>query len=576
MRVLRIAVLIPALACFAWPAHARIDTDQIERPSVVDTSASMQQDAVKAALKSLSDADDPVEKIVVEGVRDFYAARDFAPLWLGDRDTTANVTALRAIMDAAADYGLDPTTYTTPELAAADSYDSDGLAMADVEFSQVVARFVTHVASGRIRPSDIGELITLKPERPDISEALTRLSASSDVATDIAAYEPPQDQYRLLKATLAKLREDGARAKRIVVPEGELLKPGERDARVPLLRARLDVPVAQAKGTVTVASAETSGDAIGEVIDDTATAAADAQSAADPEIYDAALVDAVRTFQGEHGLNQDGIVGPNTLNIMNGRSNDDKIASITANLERWRWMPRDLGPFHVFVNVPEFKVRIVEDGTVVHETRVIVGKPTNRTPTFSNEMSHLIVNPYWNVPASIVQNELAPELNSNPAGFARHGYQVFTNVRGKMRQIDPRWVAWYGVGARQLHIRQVPGDNNALGRIKFMFPNQHSVYLHDTPSKSLFKRDFRALSHGCVRVENPFDFADALLTVAKPDWNSDRLKKLFGPAERRVDLDTHVPVHLAYFTDWAEADGTLRHFQDIYGYDGEMSAYLGS
>jgi murein L,D-transpeptidase YcbB/YkuD len=228
------------------------------------------------------------------------------------------------------------------------------------------------------------------------------------------------------------------------------------------------------------------------------------------------------------------------------------------------------------VNVPEFLARVVDDGNVIHETRVIVGKPTNRTPTFSNTMTHLIVNPYWNVPVSIVRNEMLPEIRANPYGyFARHGYQVFANIGGRMRQVRPSSVNWYAVGARSVRIRQVPGAHNALGRIKFMFPNQHSVYMHDTPTKSLFARDRRAFSHGCVRVQNPLEFADAILPFAAPDWNSSRLKRLFGGRERRVNLDNPIPVHLAYFTATVDADGKLNHFEDIYGYDGKMTAFLG-
>jgi murein L,D-transpeptidase YcbB/YkuD len=206
---------------------------------------------------------------------------------------------------------------------------------------------------------------------------------------------------------------------------------------------------------------------------------------------------------------------------------------------------------------------------------VVVGKPTNRTPTFSSAISYLIVNPYWNVPTSIVSKEMLPEIQADPYGyFARQGYQVFARVGGKMRQVDPSYVNWYAVNPRSVQIRQVPGDDNALGRIKFMFPNQHSVYLHDTPSKRLFQRDARALSHGCVRVENPLEFADALLSRAAPTWNSKRLQALYGGPERRVNLDTSVPVHLAYFTASAEPDGTIRHFGDVYGYDNVMARML--
>ncbi len=540
MRVLRVALLIPLLAGFAMPALARIDLPESERTIV---QPSLREAAVRTLLDQASDASDPVEKGVLTGVRDFYAARDFHLLWLGSLNAPAQMTELRQAMDKAADYGLDPSVYATPKLAAHYADDPDQLAAADIEFSRAVARFVTHIASGRIKPSAISDIIGLKPERPDVAEVLNRLSQSSDVAADLASYEPPHRQYAALKAELAKLRASAADETRIVIPDGGLLKPGEDDDRAPLLRARLSIPLAPD---------------------------------ADPEVYGTPLVDAVKAFQSENGLTSDGIVGPQTLQVMNGRSRDEEIASIVANLERWRWMPRDLGAFHVLVNVPEFELRVVDNGKVVHKTRVIVGKPTNRTPTFSDVMSHVIVNPYWNVPSSIVRNELMPELRSNPYGFQQHGYEVFARVDGKMRQIDPRWVAWYGVDARQVQIRQVPGDSNALGRIKFMFPNQYDVYLHDTPSKSLFKRDYRALSHGCVRVENPLDFADALLPVAAPNWNSTRLRDLYGSTERRVNLDTQVPVHLAYFTEWVDPDGALRHFDDIYGYDGDISAYLSS
>jgi len=317
--------------------------------------------------------------------------------------------------------------------------------------------------------------------------------------------------------------------------------PGGIDDRVPLLRERLGAPLGPD---------------------------------AEPALYDEALVAAVEEFQRQSGLSDDGIVGPRTLIALNGLSPEQEIAAIVANLERWRWMPRDLGEFHVFVNVPEFVARVVDEDEIVHETRVIVGTPKNRTPTFSHVMSHVIVNPYWNVPASIVREEMMPQVQRDPSYFARHGYEVFANVGGRTRQINSYWVNWYAVNPRQISIRQVPGDHNALGRIKFMFPNQHSVYLHDTPTKRLFERDVRAFSHGCVRVQNPLDFADALLPHAAPDWNSSRLEQMYGGPERRVDFDNPIPVHISYFTAQADADGEMRFFDDVYGYDTEMAPLL--
>jgi len=221
-------------------------------------------------------------------------------------------------------------------------------------------------------------------------------------------------------------------------------------------------------------------------------------------------------------------------------------------------------------------VRVVDEAAIVHETRVVVGTAKNRTPTFSHVMDHVIVNPYWNVPTSIVAEEMLPEARRNRGYFSRGGYEVFARVRGRYQQINPYWVDWYRVGARAIQVRQVPGDFNALGRIKFMFPNQHSVYLHDTPSKKLFQRDQRAFSHGCVRVENPLAFADAILPIAAPEWNSGRLEKLYGGKERRINFDTPVPVHLAYFTIAVDAGVEMRRFEDIYGYDQETTALMQS
>jgi murein L,D-transpeptidase YcbB/YkuD len=500
--------------------------------------------AVEAALATAESGSDPVEKIVIQSVRDFYKARAFTALWFEAGELSPRVLELRERMDSAAEYGLDPSAYATPQMKAQRRYyDPERVAAADVAFSIAAARFVMHISSGRIRPTDISSLITLTPERQDLGRALWRLSQEPSLGDVLASYEPPHPQYHALKAKLAEMRALGEEDERVVVPEGALLKPGMTDGRAEILRVRLGV-----------------------------VAAPDAAA----DLYDDPLVDAVRTFQEERGLNVDGIIGPATLLALNGRSREEAVASLIANMERWRWMPRDLGAFHVMVNVPEFIVRVVDDGTVVHQTRVVVGRPQNPTPTFSHVMSHLVVNPYWNVPTSIVRNEMLPEIRANPWGyFARGGYQVLANVGGSMRLINPARIDWYRVNPGAVRIRQVPGDHNSLGRIKFMFPNQHSVYLHDTPAKSLFERDSRAFSHGCVRVQNPLEFADAILPVAAPDWNSSRLEKLYGGNERRVNLDHPVPVHIAYFTDAVGPDGELHHFDDIYGYDSEMTEYPG-
>jgi len=399
MIVLRCLALVLALWVVTAPAVARIDDLAFGEHERIPTA---QQQAVIDVLAAGTDSGDAVEKIVLDGVRHCYEAANFDLLWLRNGAVSNQMVELRDLMNTAADDGLDVAAYETPHFAIAYPADPPTRAQADVEFSLSVARYVTHLASGRIRPTDISKLITLEPERPDTREVLQRLSRSTNVAADLASFAPPHPEYQALKGALAKLRATSSEPEPVVVPGGEALKPGQSDERVPILRTRLAVALSQDS---------------------------------DPSLYDDALVEAVKMAQAGADLRPDGIVGPRTLAVLNGISKVDRVGSVIANMERWRWMPRDLGAFHVVVNVPEFMVRVVENGSVVHETRVVVGKPTNRTPTFSSAISYLIVNPYWNVPTSIVSKEMLPEIQADPYGyFARQGYQVFARIGGRMRR----------------------------------------------------------------------------------------------------------------------------------------------
>ncbi len=217
---------------------------------------------------------------------------------------------------------------------------------------------------------------------------------------------------------------------------------------------------------------------------------------------------------------------------------------------------------------------IVDDGKVVHETRVVTGKVTNQTPIFSDEMESIVVNPSWNVPASITTKEMLPKVRNDPSYLSRNGYQVLARVNGKVVPVSPGSVDWSTASARNIQIRQRPGDDNALGSIKFLFPNEHSVYLHDTPSKSLFQRDQRAFSHGCVRVQNPLEFADVLLAY-QGGWSKERLRKMVGGRESWVNLPKHIPIHITYFTAFVDDSGTLQTRPDIYGYNARVERALG-
>jgi murein L,D-transpeptidase YcbB/YkuD len=228
--------------------------------------------------------------------------------------------------------------------------------------------------------------------------------------------------------------------------------------------------------------------------------------------------------------------------------------------------------FYVRVNIPNFNLDIYRDGKVVHTTRIVVGQTDKQTPVFSNAIQTVDVNPTWNVPSSIAVKELLPKLLANPG--ALNGYQVFVNYNGHFQIVDPTSVDWQNVDMRRIQIKQPPGNDNALGSIKFLFPNPYAVYLHDTPSKSFFLRDYRALSHGCMRVQNPWDFA-AVLLQGEPNVTVAGLKAMVGGPEREVPLAHHIPVHITYFTAWVDGDGTLQIRNDLYGHDKHMEQMLG-
>jgi murein L,D-transpeptidase YcbB/YkuD len=279
-------------------------------------------------------------------------------------------------------------------------------------------------------------------------------------------------------------------------------------------------------------------------------------------------MDAIKAFQEELGLNADGVLGPATVAALNGGGNVSKD-DIVANMERWRWAPTEFGDFHVEVNIPEFTVWIMRDGEAVHTTRVVVGTPKNQTPVFSDEIQNIVVNPYWNVPPSIAAGEIKPHLIANPYYLDSQNMEMLAG--GKV--INAAAIDWTTTNINNYSIRQRPGPGNALGKIKFLFPNEHNVYLHDTPSKSLFSRAFRAYSHGCVRVQNPLEFAGALVAT-NPELSQASLEGLFGPKEKWVTLENKIPVHLMYFTLRVDEDGTIRSYGDVYGHNKKLIGLL--
>lgn len=479
----------------------------------------------------------------------FYGARHFEPLWLtkasdGSIAFSPNAEKIIDVFKASELEGFRPSDYLTADLdVAAAGTDPAKLAALETAFSAAAIRYAQDAFGGRISPLEVNKTWTITPKRINEAEMLVKLADSSEPDQLLLALSPTQPEFLGLKAALAKFYDGAVMDAAITIPEGKLLKPGMQDERVTLLRQRLDVPEPDIP--------ETAG----------ATATADIT-------YDAPLVAAVQAYQENLGLNSDGVIGPATIAALNGGAATTK-EDIVANMERWRWEPNDYGDFQVTVNIPEFRLWIMNKDQVHYTTRVVVGTAKNQTALFNDEIEHVVVNPYWNVPASIANNEIKPNLLANPGYLQSQNMEMLYG--GKV--VNASAVDWTQTNISKFHIRQRPGAGNALGRIKFLFPNQHDIYLHDTPSKSLFSRSFRAYSHGCVRVENPMDFADALLML-EPNMNAAALEAMFGDTERWVNLKTHIPVHISYFTLRVDADGSIRSYGDVYGMNQRLKELL--
>lgn len=434
-----------------------------------------------------------------------YQANENKPFWIDAKGWTAAGRHIVAQLERAAEDGLRPTDYTLPVFELSDKAK---LAAADVRLSALAVLYARDARGGRLDPRKLSKLITPKLYLPSATEVLSELAGAPDAGAVLAAYNPPHEQYRRLKAKLAELREHLDDTPLVRIPAGPTLKLGMRDERVPLVRARLGL------------------------------------GPSDDAVFDRSTALALADFQKKAGLPANGILSPRTIAALGRPATAQGEEDIVAQMERWRWLPPDLGARHIMVNVPEMRVRVVRDGRVIHEARAIIGKPDSATPIFSNRMDHVIVNPSWYVPPSILKKEFLPGLAADPDYAARRGYVVTRTKHG-------------------ISVRQPPGERNALGWIKFMFPNEHAVYLHDTPSRRLFANERRAFSHGCVRVENPFALADQVLG---PDWTSERLKKLIGKGERRINLPDPLPIHLVYNTIVIGADGHITRFDDVYGF----------
>jgi L,D-transpeptidase YcbB len=517
------------------------------------------QNRLSAKFTTTTDAKKSEQGALVE----YYAVPDQRLLWVDENGLTDRGKAIMAEIAKADEYGLRASDYALPKPDGFDPSDAnatDWLAEAETKISYAVLGYARDARGGRIEPVRLSPNLDPELALPNPSEVLESIAIRSDPGAYLRSFQPDQPQFEALRQKLIELRGGKVETAEpsVTIPDGPVLKIGMEHEQVALLRKRLDMPSPNEGGTP-----------VNEMK------------------FDEAVLEAVRQFQLANGSIPDGMVGSGTRRLLNHGQQPHEVGSpsriraVLINMERWRWLPHDLGPFYVTVNIPEFMLRVMVDNKQAYTTRVVVGKPDKQTPIFSNEMQEIVFGPFWNVPTSIKVEEIKPYLREeaawffggggwNTSVFQRHGLRV----KYAGREIDPSAVDWNRIDIRNTEIYQPPGPSNVLGRVKFVFPNKHDVYMHDTPQKFLFANAVRAESHGCMRVQNPDQLAAVLLKQDQHWSQAQTMSAIENGYDQHIALQQKIPVYISYFTLKVNDDGSVSTYGDIYGHDARMAAAL--
>ncbi len=470
----------------------------------------------------------------LEAIRTWYTASNHTPIWIKSGTPSAKARALLKVLQSAREEALEPSDYNAEKLARLfEDGSPEGQAKLEVGLSRSLVAYGQHLNAGRVQPKAVNREIVIYPKAVITDAIMFAAVQSGDLSKTLRSLAPKTVRYARMRDHLATLRSIAANGGWVVLPKGPVLKPGMGGEIVPLLAKRL----------------VQSGDLKADTITD--------------DQYGDTLVEAVKRYQRRLALDDDGIVGPGTLGTLN-KTVQQRIREVELNMERRRWMQNDYGPYYVFVNLADQVLKLVRNEKTIHTALVQVGKPYHRTPVFTDEMEYLELNPYWNVPYSIATKEYLPKLLNNPGVLTRQNIEVLAGGKA----ISPFAIDWsqYSRAKFPFRLRQKPGKKNALGRIKFMFPNKYNIYIHDTPSKNNFSRASRYFSHGCIRVMNPLALAERIL--ASEGWTRSKIDRVVRSGKRTVKkLKGKIPVHVAYLTAWVNKDGSVHYRNDIYGRD---------
>lgn len=469
----------------------------------------------------------------LEDIDAHYAKNGYRPIWITRDGSNARAEAMVEVLNLSYEDGLHPEDYDAFELfQKLGATDTAGLADLEIHLSTAAVSYAQHMNAGRLSPRKVNREIVIYPEAVSADTILSNMRKTSSLKAYLRLLAPTTPRYERLRNALAVYRRIEANGGWSKIPAGQTLKPGMADPRISALSRRL-------------------------------VEAGVLRNPPSGLIYGPRIVDAVKQFQERSGITPDGVIGPGTLAELN-RPVSERIVTMEVNMERNRWMQNDFGPYHIFANLADQVVKVVKNGDTIHAEIIQVGQPYHRTPVFTDEMEYIEINPYWNVPSSIAVNEYLPKLRRNPGVLAAQNIALLSNGN----RVSASAVNWsnYGKGNFPFRLRQEPGPGNALGRIKFMFPNEFNVYMHDTPSKSKFNATQRYFSHGCLRLRDPLKMAEILL--ASEGWNRARIDNVVASGKRTVvSLKQKIPVHVVYLTSWVNKDGSVHFRKDVYGRD---------
>lgn len=505
---------------------------------VASADLTIQKNAISEQMRSYLAAEprEPQFQLDVSRIQEFYAPRSFIPAWVNLDGPTTLAEQWRRFIDSARDEGLNPENYHA-SLIEKQWHKKTVIELAVLELllTDAFFRYSEHVSTGRMTPDEVDFFWEINKQKFDPVAHLRYLLTVEDFQSEVAKLAPQHEGYVRLREALARYRQQADWGGWPSIPDGPILRFGQRHDHVIVLRERLIV-----EGDLN----------LGPVRDE--------------RLFDQAVKFAVERFQVRHGLKMDGVVGKNTRSVMNIPIRD-LIAKIKLNMDRWRWLPRNLGNRYILVNVASFELSVIEDNKPDFTMWVIVGTPDRQTPVIRGRLHSVVFNPYWTIPPTVLLEDIIPKQKVDPSFFARKGIRVLQNGREQ----DLAKVDWTKIDRDHMPyiFRQDPGPDNPLGQIKFLFSNDFDIYLHDTPKRSKFDNQSRSFSSGCIRVENPLKLASYVLGKDN-GWNENKIKQTIRTGEtRKIPVSSRIPVYVLYFTGWVGEKDAVHFRQDVYKRD---------